>query len=207
MNVRFLEQNEISSARKLLFSVYCKTGGWQPDLDNPSDLRVANSCELIDKYDNECRWLGCFSREVENDETSETLVAVHRLHVGRSNLRFDIENYVSLPSDFKRDQTVELARLAIKPLFQRSIALFALLAFEYHWFKKNGITKFITTSTFPEPGKMYEKLGMLKHDTPPFYYSENDIEPCHLLYFEFGNSHCEKFAARYMSLYERLKSR
>ena len=201
--IRFLDDAETHLAQRLLYTVYVEQGGWTPVEGNPTDWRIERDAFgepcLCDKFDGSALWLGCFD--------GDRLVGCHRINCREAGSCFDLEDYLDLPEFLLTAKTAELTRLAVHPGYQKTHAMLSILAFEYRWLRQHGFKYFFTTSKFPQPGKMYGRMGMLPFEGPAFKFNEEEEDECRLLYSEYGRSQCDGPAARYLKLADQIAER
>lgn len=167
--------DEKTLAHRLLYQVYVEELGWIPPEGNPSNLRIEPSPIgniLTDDYDSVSIQFGGFY--------GKNLIGIHRI-IPRINGRLDVEKYIEIPKFFRKNCNYEFTRVAVKASFRKSPIFPLILAAEIKYLRKQKCKYIISTSTFPDPGNFFCKIGATRINYPEFKYHVSDPKPVSLI--------------------------
>jgi hypothetical protein len=166
-------------ARQLFFDVLIQERKWDIAQPDPAGLQSETlndgSGALTDDYDSIAVFFGAWQ--------NGKLVGAHRI-TGPLNGLHHVQRYnvASLPEFMRQNNAIELTRLAIRPQARNSPVMLLLFLQELEWFLSNDIEYAFTTSSFPDPGEMYLRLGMQLSPLAPFRFTEQDPRDVRLLH-------------------------
>jgi len=172
-------EDEIQAAMQLLHTVYILEQGWLLLESNQSMLRVESLADkkmVVDKFSHSAHWFGAFHKE--------TLVRCLRV---LPYPMLELKEYRKLPSFIDHSGVSEMNRLAVLPAYRGHkfvMVLLIRLALDHAF--SLGSTVYVTATT-PQPAKLFEKLGFIRANLPPFKYNEAESVKVELLYGQFSD--------------------
>jgi hypothetical protein len=186
---------EIDTARRLLYTVYIKEGGWWPSSNNLSHVEfVASETSMapmfIDRFDAYATWIAVF------DKVTQDMAACGRILSRDKYGKFEMQYYSSQLSDLKllnetsNPNIFEINRSAVLPQYRGTVAWLLLLraAFVYCHEKKHAV---FSNTAIDKVKEIHHSMNYPVLDNISFKYDPQDIEAVTVYYAKYPeNTQC-----------------